>query len=390
MLLMRYNMSSSGSPPRFLAGDSQGSSNDPIRISSGSEGEGEADAKYNDGAADDADPSQQYTTAAVRCASSKDPYKGKRFRWWFFTWNNPTHPDDHDSLKSGGFGWIKFQYERGKNGTPHYQGLLYSKSLISCRALMQRFAFSYLAPVININNASDYCGKEDTRIEGPWEYGKFPKQGERSDLLKTKTIIDEGGSMEDVFEQCYGSAVRYHRGIEKYHQIKTKHIKRTWNTICYVYYGDAGTGKTEAAKEESRVFGGGTYWLVLEGGTFGKVWWDGYNGEANIVIDEFNCQLKFTDFKRLIDSTPLQVPVKGGMVPFLGKRVWILSNTPPGSWYPKATHTPVLRNSLNRRLHYQEIFDVKFQGQPDYDSFIFSRSQFVVAQQAGEYRINTH
>lgn len=370
-----------------------GSQAEPIALSSDSETELKHEYKGNDGDGDVALREQGLRPAADRCSSSRDPYKGKKFRWWFFTWNNPEHGTDDKSLLSCQiFSYIKFQYEQGKEGTRHYQGLFYVQNKTSCRALMRRYGFSYLAPVKSISGAIDYCGKEDTRIDGPWTKGKLPSQGNRTDLLVTKEIIDRGGTIEDCFEASYGSMVRYHRGVQMYYQIKNKNKKREWQTVCYVYYGDAGTGKTEAAKEECRVWGGGTYWLTLEGGTFGKVWWDGYNGEENVVIDEFNCQLKFTDFKRLIDSSPLTVPIKGGMVPFLAKRVWFLSNTPPNDWYMKAAprDVPALRNSFKRRLHYEEAFETLFQGQPDYDSFVFSRSEFVVAQRAGEYKINTN
>lgn len=370
-----------------------GSQQDPVSISSDSDTELKYELPRSNGDGDSRLNESGLQLTASRCTSSKDPFKGKKFRWWFFTWNNPEHDSDAKSLLAEKkIQYIKFQYERGTEGTKHYQGVFYVPNKSSCRALMQWYKWGYLAPVKSISGAINYCGKEDTRIDGPWTKGKIPSQGSRSDLLVTKQIIDDGGSIEDCFEEAYGSMVRYHRGIQMYYNLKNKHRRRTWQTVCYVYYGDAGTGKTEAAKEESRVFGGGTYWLTLEGGTFGKVWWDNYNGEENIIIDEFNCQIKFTDFKRLVDSSPMTVPIKGGMVPFLGKRIWFLSNTPPNDWYMRAAprDAPALRKSFTRRLHYQEYFETLFQDQPDYESFVFSRSQFVVAQQAGEYIINTN
>lgn len=384
---MSSQLSSPGTSSRLLVGVSYGSRDDPVLLSDGSEDEKSSNAEHKYDITDDYPNQLGYTTAASRATGSRDPYKNKKFRWWFFTWNNPTDPRDRESLLHGNFRWIKFQYERGANGTPHYQGIIYIESPSTCTNLMRKFGWSYLAPVRNIKRASDYCGKEDTRLAGPWENGEFPNQGKRSDLLKTKEIIDNGGSMKDVFEQCYGSAVRYHTGISKYKALTAK--PRTWQTVCYVYYGDAGMGKTEAAKEEARVWGGGTFWLSLEGGT-NKVWWDGYDGEENVVIDEFNCQIPFTDFKRLIDSTPLTVPAKGCMLPFVAKRIWILSNRDVNTFYHKSFSTDHLRNSFMRRIHYKEGFFEKFLGQPDYDSFIFSRSQFVLAQQAGEFVINTN
>lgn len=322
-----------------------------------------------------------------RTHGGRDPYHGKTFRWWFFTWNNPNHPTDKQLLSDGGFTYLKFQYERASTGTLHYQGILYTRSATKCNTLRKKHNFSYLAPVKSINGSVNYVGKEDTRVDGPWEYGHMPRQGARSDLEEVKTAIDTGKSMEDVWSNHFGQCVRYYRGFEKYYGIVHKHDERKWQTVCYVYYGNSGCGKTEAAKEEARVWGGGTYWLTLEKGTGGKIWWDGYNGEENIIIDEFACQIPFSEFKRLIDSSPMRVPIKGGFVNFLGKRVWILSNHHIDLFYYKVALPGPMRESLLRRLHYKEHFEVKFQGQPDYESFLFLRSEFVVSQRAGIYNI---
>lgn len=321
----------------------------------------------------------------------KDPFHGKRFRWWFFTWNNPEHPDNKSSLlKDNKFQYIKFQYEIGKEGTRHYQGVLYLKNACTCSALTKRYpSCGYFAPVKDIKGACNYCGKEESRLEGPWEAGTLPNQGRRSDLLECKAIIDGGGTLADLFEEQFANTVRYGRGLKEYYNLKHKDDKRTWQTICYVYYGDSGMGKTEAAKIESEEWGGDTFWLTLEGGTFGKVWWDGYDGEENVIIDEFNCQIRLADFKRLIDSSPLKVPVKGGMVPFLAKRIWIMSNKMIDAWYYKCAPPGPERNALNRRLHYKEEFMERFQGQINYKKFVDIRRSFVHAQQCGDYVVRT-
>jgi len=326
-----------------------------------------------------------------RSKGHKDPFGGKKFRWWFFTWNNPEHPDFKQKLlNEGGFTYIKFQYEKGKSGTKHYQGVFYWKCQITCSALTKRFPeCGYFAPVKSIEGAINYCGKKDSRLEGPWQKGTLPKQGRRTDLLECKKIIDDGGGMAELFEEQFANAVRYGRGLKEYHKLKHKNDKRTWQTICYVYYGDSGMGKTEAAKIEAAEWGGDTFWLTLEGGTFGKVWWDGYEGEENVIIDEFNCQIRLADFKRLIDSSPLSVPVKGGMVPFLAKRIWIMSNKMLDAWYYAAAPPGPERNALNRRLHYKEYYDEKFQGQPNYKQFVDIRRSFVHAQMCGDYVIKT-
>lgn len=338
-------------------------------------------------------------------------FGGKRFRWWFFTWNNPTDPEDRSTiLEASWIQYAKFQYEKGESGTLHYQGVLYARNLVSCNVVRAHIPnCGYFAPVKDIEGAVDYCGKAETRIDGPWTCGKPPMQGKRTDLLECKSIIDNGGRMDEVFELQFGNAVRYGRGLQQYINIVDKKNPRTWQTACYVYGGDAGLGKSEAAKAEVEAFGGSVFWLALESGLHGKVWWDGYDGQENVVIDEFEQQIRLNDLKRIIDSTPFKVPVKGAMVEFKAKRVWILSNSLPETWYRTvAPEGSAQRDALMRRMHYVEKFLKpvngglgRFQGQECkvgctvvrcptcFSLFEDSRRFFVECQIDGTYSVET-
>jgi len=323
----------------------------------------------------------------------KDPYGGKLFSWWFFTWNNPPHDEGKKSLlKAFGKGknYCKFQYEKGKEGTLHYQGVIYVQIRITARALQQSFSSrAYLAPVINTEAALRYCGKADTRIAGPWTAGKLPAQGQRSDLLECKSIIDNGGGVVELYDKQFSNMIRYGRGLRNYIEVAKGERKRTWHTTCYVYFGDTGMGKSEAVKAEIKEWGGADYWLTLEGGMSGKVWWGDeyrhYNGEPNVVIDEFEQQMRLSDLKRLIDHTPLEVPYKGGYTPFLARRVWILTNYPAHEWYARAAPIGPPRNALYRRIHYYEEFMERYRG---LKQFRQSRRFFVMCQRDGTYDIH--
>lgn len=329
----------------------------------------------------------------------KDPFHGRKFRWWFITWNNPKHPEDKEKLlKEKIISYVKFQYEKGKSGTPHYQGVFYLKNPNTCSGLRKHFpGCGYMAPVKDTKGAITYCGKSESRLDGPWERGTPPKQGARSDLLVCKEIVDGGGRMEDLFEQSFSNAVRYGRGLQSYINLVDKKQPRSWQTTCYVYAGDARIGKSEAVKEEVQAWGGKTFWLTLEGGNMGKVWWDGYDGEPNVVIDEFEQQIRLGDLKRIIDSTPYKVPIKGGHVELKARRVWIMSNSLPETWYRKAApEGTAQRDALMARLHYVEKFLKvengglgKWQGQATFSEYQDSRWSFVEAQKDGSYNIDT-
>src|ERR1700748_3707952 len=51
------------------------------------------------------------------------------------------------------------------------------------------------------HHAIEYCSKEDTRIEGPWEYGEKAKQGERTDQCQIKQMVDKGLTLNDISDR---------------------------------------------------------------------------------------------------------------------------------------------------------------------------------------------
>lgn len=65
----------------------------------------------------------------------------------------------------------------------------------------------------------------------------------------------------------------------------------------------------------------------------GKAWFDGYNGQETVVLEEFYGWLSITTLLSLINTTPYRIPVKGGSRSFVARRVFITSNTPPSKWY---------------------------------------------------------
>lgn len=289
--------------------------------------------------AEDAKENQK-TDTMVRADKKRggDAFHGKRFRNWFFTWNNPSMPTDKDQLLGyQRFRYVKFQLERGKEGTPHLQGMFMLREAATCSSLIKIFGFGFLEPLKSEDGASKYVGKKETRIDGPWEAGTPPRQGHRSDLDGIKAIIDGGGSIKDVFDSYFGSAIRYHSGIRVYHSLVNKQHKRDWQTSLFICWGKKGTGKSAFAAVASEYCGGGVYNLNLQGGMMNKVWWTGYDGEENVIIDEFHCQMNLQDFNKMIDRQPWMVPVHGGMVNFKAKRVFITANSDPWGWYSKVT-----------------------------------------------------
>lgn len=140
-------------------------------------------------------------------------------------------------------------------------------------------------------------------------------------------MIDEGASLRDVAIAHFAAFVKHSNGFMKYMQLARP--PRSWQTVAIVMWGPAGTGKTKYIQKLVP----DAYWLPGPKDPQSSAWWDSYNGQDDVVIDEFYGWLPRTIFQRILDSTPLLVENKGGSVPFQAKRVWITSNQEPSQWW---------------------------------------------------------
>lgn len=263
-------------------------------------------------------------------------------RAWLFTVNNPDRPFDDPCY------WLKalpryavFQLERGENGTVHYQGYVLfngrGKTLAGCKRLHGRAHWEVRRGTHG--EAEAYCSKDDTRIAPTERIGEPPADGgsgARSDLLSVKRRLDEGAGDAAIADEFFGQWCRYGRAFQTYRALK----RPARNDITYtkVYWGLPGVGKTrliaEAVSEDA-------YWLPKPNGT--RVFWDGYEGQADVVIDEFFGWMPRDLMCRLCDRYPFRVETKGGSVPFTSSRIFISSNAPPNAWWPRVGLGPMRR-----------------------------------------------
>jgi RNA helicase len=65
-------------------------------------------------------------------------------------------------------------------------------------------------------------------------------------------------------------------------------------------------------------------------------WWDGYEGEDDVIIDDFRADLcPFHELLRLFDRYPHRVQFKGGSREFNSKRIFVTCNKHPWEIYTK-------------------------------------------------------
>jgi len=180
-----------------------------------------------------------------------------------------------------------------------------------------------------------YCHKD-----GKWtEYGEFVTQGARTDIWALKEIIDNGGDLLDVAEADFGCYLRYNRGFEKYKQmIDEKRRKEFRKVEVAIIKGPTGCGKTKRAVETCPDY------YKISGDNL--QWFDGYNGEKTLVIDEYDNQIPCTKLLSILDGYQYRLPVKGGFTYANWDRVILTTNNKTLHENAKPEH----QNALKRRI----------------------------------------
>ena len=262
-------------------------------------------------------------------------------RPWVFTFNNPT-PGEINLLRTttpGQSDFLVWQLERGDGGTLHVQGYVLWKR--KCRQLSCRTALggrAHCEPRFGTHaQAYEYCTKEETRLEGPFETGEPPVgAGHRSDLDNLRRDLDQAATLLKVSENHFPLFLRYYGNIVRYMDLHT--TPRSSFDGAHIYWGVTGSGKSYKAFADNPTA------YIIPGGS--HVWYDGYAGESTIIFDEFEPKsTTFESILRVCDKYPLRLPVKGGFVHCLATSVYFTSNYDPREWYPDRDFSPMARRS---------------------------------------------
>jgi len=180
--------------------------------------------------------------------------------------------------------------------------------------------------------AAVYCQKEESRHgdEPFFEQGERgpDTQGQREDINALKRKLDAGGSLLDCYESDFKTTVRISKGLKEYQDLKRRKIFRTWQTTGEWLWGATGVGKSHKA---FKGFNPETHY-VLEPADNG--WWDSYEGQEIVIINDFRGEVKFEEMLTLIDKWPKSVKRRcRETTPFLAKHVIITSAKEPKEVY---------------------------------------------------------
>lgn len=190
----------------------------------------------------------------------------------------------------------------------------------------------------------EYCSKDGATIQT----GESKKQGQRSDLEEAASDIVTGKrKLSDIMIEDPRTYCRYRNGLRDIAALQAQRSNKGFRELeVFVYWGEAGTGKTRKAVEENP-----EHYML---GKAPRVWFDGYDQESTLIIDEFYGWIPYGYLLRILDGYALRVEVKGGHTYAAWTKVVITSNKDPREWYEFGM-TPALRRRITRIIHFENL-----------------------------------
>lgn len=174
-----------------------------------------------------------------------------------------------------------------------------------------------------------YCSKDDTRVDGgvTFDHGIVTEQGSRTDLVALHArIVAKEITLNDIMMDYPQLYCQYKNGLRDICDA-VYGTKRDFKSYVSVLYGASGLGKSLDAFASSD----DTYVLRCNKNA---VWFDGYNYQDTVIIDDFYGWIPFNMLLNMLDRYAMKVDIKGGAMEFNSKNIIITSNKSPIDWYP--------------------------------------------------------
>lgn len=273
-----------------------------------------------------------------------------------FTYNHPVEGPQtiikkYTDLRQARY--MVFQLEEGANGNQHYQGYIELNNSMRITTLKNKFIYGahYEQRRGSRNQARDYCMKEESRLDGPWEVGEWSTvgQGRRTDI---NNMIDacRTGSIRLLAEEQPLALLRYPRGATLLCSLNAQGRPEPPEVI--LLYGVTGCGKTRFAVDSYGPLGPKLFRKPPD-----VKWFDGYI-DQDLLLDDFTgaaSKLSLSYLLQLLDRYDITVEIKGGYVPLMAKHIIITTNCHPSTWYKYEGRT-MQYYALRRRIHHIYCF----------------------------------
>lgn len=255
---------------------------------------------------------------------------------WCFTLNNYTK-SDMELLSKMDCNYLIYGEEVAPmTGTPHLQGYVVFKTTKRLTGVTKLLTAHWSMAKGTTEQNVAYCTKDGNYVE----YGTRPMTPKEKGLKEKERwarIIElaKTGLLEKEDPKMYYTHLNTNLRLQSMYQ-KPIGIKKN----VYVFWGETGTGKSYDA------------WKLAGSDAYPKdprsKWWNGYNGQKNVIIDEFRGGIDIAHMLRWLDEYPVSVEIKGSTTPLCAENIWITSNLHPTNWYPDLDEET--KHALLRRI----------------------------------------
>lgn len=210
------------------------------------------------------------------------------------------------------------------------------------------------APKIHLEacKGSEYSNDKYCKKDGKFfEAGKFIGQGYRGDIHSMIEKIELGAPMLEVAQENPQVFIQYHNGLQKFKGLMDKKNRSAFRKVEVEFVtGPTGCGKTRYAMEQDAPK------YKINGGDM--QWFDGYDGEELLIIDEYSNDIKITELLGLLDGYQKRLAIKGGFTYANWTRVIITSNLRKEELHENAKKAHI--EALHRRItkwtdHWPEV-----------------------------------
>ena len=198
-----------------------------------------------------------------------------RSRNWCFTYNNY----ESSPLLQPNMKYLTYGYEVGESGTKHLQGFVMFKNAVAKPTKFFNESYHFERARGTPVQALEYCQKDGDFVE----FGEKPMSHEEKS-------VKGGEAMKRRYEEAF-EAAKEGRLDDIPADLRTRHYN-TYKKIKFDYtqpaesndilnnywiYGPSGTGKSRSVRD----FFGDSLYVKNQ-----NKWFDGYNGENFILIDD--------------------------------------------------------------------------------------------------------
>lgn len=284
-----------------------------------------------------------------------DSLPAKGVREWVYTINNYTD-DDITKIREAKCRYHVWAPEVGDQGTRHIQGYIVftdAKTRAAVSKILPRAWLAPRSPKSSPQNARNYImgpysknGKEKPKNPNAIEVGTIPEQGKRNDLTDFANAIKAGKRGRALSDDHMVVIAKYPRLEQRL--INEDNFARAcqqWRDgiapEVHVYWGEPGTGKTRIAADKFDVEN--IFTLSFGDGCSGSIWWDGYQSQDIIVLDDYTGEFNYRFLLRFLDRYPVRLQIKGGHTFRVATKIYITSNCRPEQWYRLEPYEPLRR-----------------------------------------------